>query len=251
MKKMLRSSLSSFFYFGGRLFGQVPAGTRILCYHRVSDDDKGCLTVPVSNFSEQMQHLAQQGYRTVSLGDVLAGNAGEKSVVVTFDDGYLDNYENAFPVMKSFGFKGMIFCVTGWIGDDPCLGLEEIREMQRAGFEFGAHTQSHAHLRSLDPEGKRREIAGAKKKMEDQLGRPCEFFCYPYGEYDNESVKAVKEAGYRGACSNIPGANKGRYPYLLRRTEIAGEDTLDDFKKKLAGAFDLLHSGLHWVRGRA
>jgi peptidoglycan/xylan/chitin deacetylase (PgdA/CDA1 family) len=249
--KTLRSSLTSAVYHGTRFLGGKRNGVRILCYHRVNDIGRDYLTVPVLSFGLQMKFLYQEGYRTVSLDSFLAGKADEKSVVITFDDGYQDNYEQAYPILREFGFTASIFCVTDCINTEGYLTVEDIRRMSADGFEFGSHTVSHPHLSRLNSEEKWFEISNSKKQLENLVQKKVDFFCYPYGEYDQESVQLVQAAGYLGACSNHPGANaKKMNPYLLKRTEIASTDTLHDFEKKMAGAYDWLHQGLHWVRGK-
>lgn len=251
--KAIWNWVRDFFYLTAKITGAGAAGVRILCYHRVNSLMKNYLTVSNENFREQMSWLADQGYKTISLSDLLAGNlAGERSVVITFDDGYEDNYRNAFPAMRPYGFTGTVFAVAGCIEAKDYLSVPQIREMAGAGFTFGAHTVNHVHLKMISSEAKRREIFQSKELVAKASGRPCESFCYPYGEYDRESVQLVSEAGFSSACSNIPGANrKITNPFLLKRTEISGGDTLDDFSKKIAGACDLLHAGLHLIRRRA
>ena len=122
--------------------------------------------------------------------------------------------------------------------------------MRRSGFEFGSHTLTHPELTSLNMASQWREISGSKEELEKALDAPCEFFCFPYGRYDSEALCLVRASGYLGACTNIPGVNQKVNPYLLRRTEISGFDTLEEFIKKMAGAYDLMHQTLHWVRGR-
>lgn len=247
---MLRSSLSSLIYYGAQWLGREETGVRILCYHRVNDRVENYITVSVREFRNQMRFLAQAGYHTASLRDLVEGRTGPKSVVITFDDGYGDNYEQAFPILKEYGFTAAIFCIAEAIGLAGYLTKEHILELHQAGFEFGSHTLSHPHLPQISSADKWREINGSKKLLEEVLGFPVGFFCYPYGEWEPESVHLVEKAGYRGACTNLPGSNEKIDPFFLRRTEIAASDTVDDFKKKLAGAYDLVHQGLHWMRGR-
>ena len=258
MNHFLRRSLSSFIYAGINLFGQKPANSvRILCYHRINGEGKDYLDVSCTNFKIQMEFLKQEGYQTVSLHDVVTHSVSvvQRPVVITFDDGYRDNYENAFPIMKSFGFTGTVFLVTDKIGKDDFLTLDQIQEMKRSGFEFGSHTSSHMELPNLSYEEKEREIVKSKSELEKKLGEPVNFFCYPKGLYDSDSLKLVQTAEYLAACSNRPGSNfiasrNGRFnPYLLKRTEIASHDSLSDFKKKLAGAYDWIHQALHALRG--
>ena len=252
MKQTLRSSVSSVIYHGNRFLGPKNSGTRILCYHKVNDEKKDYLTVSTSQFEEQMRILSEEGYRTIGLRDLVRGPEIDlsKSIVITFDDGYRDNFEHAFPILTKFGFSATVFCIAKRVGEPGYLTREEIREMHFAGFEFGSHTLSHPHLPEQSIDRKWWEIFGSKRFLEELLGFKCDWFCYPYGEYDRETVHLVERAGYRGACSNRPGANKRLKPYLLRRTEISGFDSLYDFQKKVAGAFDLLHQSLHWTRGK-
>lgn len=253
---LLRSSLSSLIYYSARWLGQKEKGVRILCYHSVSDEKKKYTTVPIQNFKDQIRFLSEEGYHTIGLNELIGGRLDEKSIVITFDDGYQNNYDNAFPVMKQFRFKGVVFCIAEKIGTEGYLNVGQIREMVEEGFEFGSHSLSHPELTALRSQEKEREIIGSKQHLEKELGVEIDFFCYPKGLYDEEVIEWVKKAGYYGACSNIPGTNEeGKNgqkinPYLLKRTEISSTDTLDDFKKKIAGAYDLMHKALHAVRGR-
>ena len=250
--KTLRSSLSSAIYHGTRLLGGKQKGLRILCYHKVNDTDQNYMTVSTEHFKAQMKFLSQQGYRTISLASFLAGKADEKNIILTFDDGYRDNHDYAYPILMEFGFSASIFCVAERMNTEDYLTSENIRQMSLDGFEFGSHTISHPHLTQLKSEEKQFEISNSKKRLEDLIQKQVDFFCYPYGEYDQESVLLVEQSGYLGACSNRPGENgKKIEPYLLKRTEIGSNDSLYDFEKKMSGAFDLIHQGLHWVRGRA
>src|SRR3990167_560740 len=251
MKRMLRNLISNAFYRFNVLRGVTHKGVRILCYHRVNEISGDYLTVPYQNFEMQMHHLAKARYRTVGLENILKGEMTGREIVVTFDDGYLDNYEYAFSVMRKYGFVGTIFCVLDHIGKADYLGLDHICEMAQSGFSFGCHTKTHPHLPEIGIDQKGIEIVQAKKALEDLTGLPIQYFCYPYGEFDPESVSVVKEAGFFGVCTNIPGANRAIDAFRLERTKISPEDSIDDFRKKLAGGFDFMHRALHAVRGRS
>ncbi len=251
MKTALRSVVSSTVYWTQCLLGRKDTGTRILTYHRVNDEERDYLSVPISDFRSQMKFLAEGQFKVISLKEFIQQGPRENTVVLTFDDGYRDNYKNAFPLLKAFEFPATIFCVADRIGEELYLKEVEIQEMFRAGIDFGSHTLSHPHLSVLKKEDKRREIEQSRQGLEKRIGASPHFFCYPYGEYDLESIRFVKESGYAGACTNDPGSNQEVNAFTLKRTEISAFDTPEDFRKKLAGAYDLVHKSLHWVRGRS
>ena len=252
--RFLRSTLSSLIYYGGRIGKGTDPGVRILCYHNVNDHEKKYTTVSVSNFKSQMEFLSQEEYQTLSLKDLLLDQENGhllKKIVITFDDGWGDNYEHAFPILKRLGFKATIFLIADRIGEPDYLTREQIDEMYRYGIQFGSHTLSHPDLTALSENDQQNEIVNSRKKLEDQFHFKVDFFCYPSGLYNQTSVQIVRKAGYLGACSNSPGSNRnGQETALLKRTEIGNQDTLFDFEKKIAGAYDLIHQGLHWLRGK-
>lgn len=233
-----------------------PAGNsrsvRVLCYHRVRPE-QDYLSVMPEDFEAQMKHLAGLGYQSASLGKLLSGDVEAPSLVLTFDDGFADNFELAYPIMKNYGFTATVFCVADKMDTPGYLNRSQVLAMMKDGFEFGAHTLSHPHLPKIDAEAKKTEILKSKTALEAWTGKTFEYFCYPYGEYDSECLQILKGSDFRAACSNIPGANRPgrvRNPFLVKRTEISGFDTLEDFDLKLAGAYDVLHQILHAVRGR-
>jgi len=265
----IRRILGTIIYFIQTVLGLRPKGMRILCYHSVNEVSMGYLTVMVENFKQQMKYLASKGYKTVTLSEYLMASVpfDKKTIIITFDDGYEDNYRFAFPIMKEYNFKGTIFCcvnailkerttpaVFDYTQGDSFLTLEQVRVMSDYGFEFGSHAVTHPHLPQITRREKHDEIFRSKIELEKAIRRPVEIFCYPFGEYDNESIELLKEAGYLGACSNRPGANKfssrSKNQYRLKRTEIGVTDTFFEFEKKLAGAYDILYKILHYVRGR-
>jgi len=289
VKKMIswsRRSLGAGVYLCQKTLKMKAGGVRILCYHKVGDQEPGYMNVLTLEFRRQMEFLKAEGYQTIGLADLMDtvaapksdGNGGrpeertpsisipDRAVIITFDDGFRNNFDQAFPILKKMGFKAVIFCTSAAV-DNPKFSLEspnfnereefltqsQIREMTDYGIEIGSHTRSHPRLPQLGNAQKRDEILGSKTDLEEKLSRKIQFFCYPYGEYDEETVKLVREAGYSAACSNIPGGNRigdELNPYLLKRTEISGFDDLDEFEKKLHGAYDGLHAMLHWMRGR-
>lgn len=226
----------------------------ILMYHRVEDIAPGSdlypgMTMSARLFDAQMAHLAQGGFRCLSLGEVLRCDRGEmeappRAVSITFDDGYLDNYTNAWPILEKYGFSATIFLVAEKIGTandwdssdapPPLMSTGEILEMRRAGIEFGSHTLSHASLTSVSDDEMRRQISVSRKRLEDELGESVQFFSYPYDQVDAEVASMVAESGYAGAC----GTSSLDYgPFNLWRIECLGTDSMAQFRRKASGAY--------------
>lgn len=238
----------------GKLFGKKD-GVRILTYHRVNDyhpEDR--LSVSVNIFKKQMQYLKENGYKTITLEDYIVNKYDDsKIIVLTFDDGYADNFEFAIPVLKELYFTATIFIVTGLVGTenttkryryaqsdvDRIMTWDEVKMLREDGFEIGSHTVSHPYLDKVDDNKAKQEIFGSNC---DPDGNIFNTFCYPAGKYTSNCVKMVKNAGYIGAVTTCPGDNfPSDDPFLLTRTEISGFDTMDIFKLKIEGAFDLPH----------
>lgn len=235
-----------------RVVGGIPA----LMYHKVGDPPKGSrlakLWVTTAEFRRQMEYLKSHGYTSMTftqLRDVEQGKRplAAKPVLVTFDDGYENNYTNAYPILKELGMKGNIFLVYETIGahnrwHDPktepwidMLTWDQVKEMQDSGvIELGSHTMRHRHLPSISLEDARWEIFESKRRLEDTLGREVVGFAYPYGAgaYDAPIRALAREAGYRYDF----GIKQGISPWPwdaasgpLKRLFIRGDDSMLDF----------------------
>ena len=232
--------------------GHRWSGVRILGYHRISDEPD-VLSVHPDRFRAQVEQVVASGAVPVSLDDALdrldRGDE-ERAVVVTFDDGYLDNLEAAAPVLREHGVPATIFLPTAiidgeerfhWYEDPPpALGWGHVRALEAEGLiGFGAHTRTHPRLPHVDDERACEEIAGSKRELEERLGRPVTTFCYPAGLYGERDARLVREAGYRAGVTCDPGVNDAETPReTLRRTLVYWEDADADFALKLAGHLD-------------
>jgi len=264
MKRLLRNALSEVSYRAIRLSGATHGGLRVLMYHRVSDQHAGDrMCVPVARFADQMQHLKERGFRSVSLAQVvewLGGGAAlhERSIAITFDDGYADNFLRAVPAMAQHGFTGAFFIPTGFTegkkrpatdhADDQPMTWAQLRELLGSGHEIGAHSITHRKLTLISPVELLQEVRGSKEALEQHLPVRIDFFCYPAGAYNADVKRAVQAAGYHGAVTVAPGANRpGTDPFELLRTEVSAFDSMWDFEKKLAGAYDWMHTAVQSV----
>jgi len=252
----------------GRLGRPGSRSLRILYYHSVSDAPIRSSVSP-SAFAAQIDYLVLSGYRLLSLSEGVQRLASrtplpDKSVVITLDDGFRDNYEQALPILARLDAPATVFLTVAYIGTDSLptltrtdflprpLSWEQVKEMRQCGVEFGSHTMTHPMLSRIPVDRARREIVDAKRRMEEILGVPVALFCYPRGDYDGTVKRIVREEGHVAACTTMPGLNGwGSDLWALRRTYVSRRDTLGEFAKKVAGGYDLMQrAALSWHRLR-
>jgi peptidoglycan/xylan/chitin deacetylase (PgdA/CDA1 family) len=186
----------------------------ILKYHHVGNRREPFglrrLWISTERFEEQMAFLASHGYRTLTLSECIPYFAAhnpipKRSVVLTFDDGFTNFREYAFPILKRYGFSASVFVVTGEVGgksrwdrgwEFPLMGWEEICHLNQMGVDIGSHTVSHPHLTQLPQTEALDELTRSRDVLETKLNRPVNTLLYPYGD-TNSSVEALAEkAGY-------------------------------------------------------
>lgn len=215
----------------------------ILNYHKV-DILNHALSVSPQEFEEQMEYLYNNGYHSIAPDQLLAHlkegkQLPDKPIMITFDDGYLDNYTNAYPILKKYNFNATIFIITNLIGqDNRFMSWDQIREMQQYGIVFGSHTANHKSLTSLTPEQVMNELSQSRDEMMRQLGKTPKYFAYPTGTYSGEIEEMVRSAGYKAAFTieyGQVGADSDLY--LLQRIPIfKGQKTFRSFFIRLNGA---------------
>ncbi|MEW6088056.1 MAG: polysaccharide deacetylase family protein [bacterium] len=234
-------------------FWRLPdKGIPVLMYHMVSREKPGSkinkLRVPPDKFAKQMQFLREKGYKSISSSDLInyfeTGKINiDKPVLITFDDGYQDNYINAFPILKEFGCKAIFFIVTDFISEESLwniedkerlLNWEEIKEMIKEGMEFGSHTISHPLLVNYPREKLFNEIGFSKRNLEKVLNTEIKCFSYPFGKFDEETKKVVQKCDYKAAFSTKMGkVDLNSDIYSLSRILVRGDETLFDFYLQL------------------
>ena len=233
----------------------MSARINILMYHQIGDfapmRTHRATYCDHRRFAVQMAYLARFSYRVLSMDEVLACVHGEmpvppRAVALTFDDGYENFYEYAFPELERHGFPAMVYLISGMLGKSagwfaadgrdtpPLLSAARIRDLRRAGVDFGSHSVSHRKLARVGPAIIRDEVVRSKIALEDLLGEEVRHFCYPYGSHDLRTMAAVAEAGYLTAttCMRAP-AGPADDPLALPRKAISHGDNLLGFMWRL------------------
>ncbi len=183
-------------------------------------------------FEEQLSYLKNNEYSAISLDELAHeiedGKAPPKQVILTFDDGWHNQYKYAFPLLKKYNMIGVFFIYTNPIGKKHFLTWDEIKEMSAAGMTIGDHTLSHPYLKTISMDAIKKEITNSKKIIEDNIGKPVLHFASPFG-YTNEKIMTlVKEAGYETARTTHKGIYHSKND-ILRLTGILVSDNFDDF----------------------
>jgi peptidoglycan/xylan/chitin deacetylase (PgdA/CDA1 family) len=229
-----------------------------LAYHSVHPDGPRYLSVTPDHFESHLEVLRSQGYASGTHADLVALGRGERLrrrlVFLTFDDGYMDSYTEAWPLLRGYGFTGTIFLPERYVGGRALdwRGVEgeaesfprvmrsmswaEVEEMAECGMEFGSHTATHAHLPALPDEELHQELRESRRAIGDRLGR-CDLLAYPYGEWDLRVALAAAAVGYAFAFT-LPPARRGTTTALsIPRLSIDHRDGVDRFRRKLTPVF--------------
>lgn len=221
------------------------SGTPILMYHQVGSHRPGSALnkwrVREEDFSWQLDALAHRGYRCIALRELFeAPPAGRRRAVLTFDDGYRGVITRALPALLARGFSATVFVVAerlggvnDWDGETPgeeLLSADEIRALHAKGIEIGSHGASHRALTRLPDVELSREVAGSRDTLERLVGAPVTSFCYPFGDFDDRVVEAVRAAGYRAATVIRGGISRDSSdPFRLKRISVRSTNTRLDF----------------------
>ena len=220
---------------------EISAGPKVLVlnYHQVKNDFNP-LAIKPNDFSTQMAYLINNGYVPITPDELEAGLSGEltlpdKPVLITFDDGYDDNYLNAFPILKGYGIRATIFVVPAFVGKKNYLNWEQIKEMSDNGISIQSHTLNHTKLEELPDDEIRSELLNSKLALEENIGKPVNFLAYPTGTYNLHIAGIAKDVGYKGAYTiKYGGVDLGSNMYALERVPIfQTENTMKDFYSRI------------------
>ncbi|CAG7839741.1 xylanase deacetylase [Clostridium novyi B str. ATCC 27606] len=211
----------------------------VIMYHSIKYEKGNGVRLPKEKFEEQMKYLKEHNYSTLTMDelyDFLKNNKKipKKAVVLTFDDGYKDNYDTAYPILKKYGFKATLFVITNCIGTGEYLTVDQLKEMDKNGFDVESHTTNHEKLTEFSYEDQYKIFLESKQNLERLLNKKVKYIAYPYGKYDNQSIKAAEDVGYKLAVTtHCKWSNKKEGIYTISRVGISGKHHTDKFIKKI------------------
>lgn len=231
--------------FEGKTLKYNDKSIPVLMYHSIEREvlpngQLNELRVPKEIFREQMKYLKDNGFTTLTIAEAykfLAKNEGvpEKSIVITLDDGYVDNYTNAYPILKEFGFNATVFVITGVVDKDPnYMTSVQLKELEANGIEIQPHTVNHEKLSELSYDKQLATLKESKEFVEKLLNKRADCIAYPYGMYNDNTIKAAKEAGYTmGLTTNGKWSGKEDGILTLDRVYISSLRDFANFKERV------------------
>lgn len=218
----------------------VKLNIPVLMYHSISNHPTNLLCVSPTQFEKQLLTLIKGGFTPITASEL--ASAYEKGTplpdhpfLITFDDGYADNYTHAFPILKKYKAKATIFVITRTINHGSYLSWNQIKEMENSGLvDIQSHTMNHLNLTSLTAKQIRNELNNSRTILEQKLNKPVETLCYPAGKYNQHVLTYLKESGYKMAFTTKTGlANYAKQgPFELHRIRVFPNQSLSFILKK-------------------
>jgi peptidoglycan/xylan/chitin deacetylase (PgdA/CDA1 family) len=188
--------------------------------------------LPVDKFRSQMMYLAEHNFEPLTVDGLVNGRevGDEKGIVITFDDGWYDNYVNAFPILQEIGISATIFVATGLVGQNEYLGWRELKQMSSWGVSIQSHTVSHKPLTELRVSDLEKELDASKKTLEDRLKTEINHLSAPHGMINKRVIAAARDVGYTSICTSEPGfKHRCSEPAILKRFNVPSGLSLPQF----------------------
>ncbi|EKQ52259.1 MULTISPECIES: polysaccharide deacetylase family protein [unclassified Clostridium] len=215
-------------------------GVPVLYYHSINESADNEVTMTPEMLKKQLQYIKDQGYITLTISelkDYLLKDAPipKNSIVITFDDGYMDNYRNAFPILKNLNMVATIFCITSNLDGSYYLSKDAISEMSHYGIDIESHTVTHPKLNKLTYDDQLKELSESKKTLESITGKEVTSIAYPFGNFNDDTIKAAKTAGYTlGFTTNRGLSDRNDNPLKLDRIYVSSKYNMETFKEILS-----------------
>ncbi len=224
----------------------------VLNYHKV-DETPISLSVSPADFAAQLRYLLENDFNVININQFYDGLTGQKelpknAVLITFDDGYKDNYTNAFPILRQLNLPATIFVITDFVGQKNYVTWDDLREMAVGGISVESHTKTHNSLTDLTDEALKEELRASKERIKKELAKDADFLAYPTGAYNLHIAGLVKDAGYKAAFTVKYGnADGDSNLYAVERVPIFHtEDTMKSFRERIS--YTPLFSGNGWEK---
>jgi len=227
------------------LYAKAQYVVPVIMYHNIDEHSAASrLSVSPESFRRQMNFLKSHKYNVVKLEDLVGmlkkNKLPSKTIAITFDDGYENNYTNAYPILKKLGLQATIFIIPAMIGTDGYLKWSQVIEMSESGFiEIGSHTMTHPWLPTQPKENLDIEIRGSKSAIESRLNKEASSFSYPLGGFNKDVREKVMEAGYKIAVATNPGKKYPKHDlFAMKRLRISStSDNLFVFWFEITGFY--------------
>lgn len=229
--------------FDGISLTSEDIGVPILYYHSVLPDSEVTtpneVTISPEKLRQELQIVKDLGYTTLTLSELnnyLYDNMPipEKSIVITFDDGYTDNYVHAFPILKELDMKATIFMIASQLDSGYYMSSTQLKEISDYGIDIGSHTNHHVYLDTLSYDEQLKEMKDSKEKLEKVLGKKVISIAYPYGNYNEDTKKAATASGYALGFTTNRGLDKRKSNKVeLERIYVSSTYSLETFKERL------------------
>jgi len=222
---------------------RILKGIPVLMYHSIREDN-GYLSVSPSDFEQQIKYLLHKGYQNILPQDLLGKDLSyDRKIMITFDDGFKDNYTVALLIFKKYNFTAAVFVITGQINSPGKLTAEEINSLEENGWLIANHFDSHHDLTELKSEEISQDFEIARQKLSQLLinKETANIVSYPHSRYNEKVIEAVKKAGVIMAFN---GGNRyfrqGDSLFSISRIEISQRVSFLKFKLILSPSFDLI-----------
>lgn len=225
--------------FDGLPLKDNSVGVPVLYYHSIQKSGENELMMDPKLFRSHLQWLKDNGYTSLTMEEFYNyikynTQVPEKSVVITFDDGYIDNYTNAMPIINEFDFDTTIFMVSDFVGNPNFLTESQLKELEKNKINIESHTANHLELAKLPKEKQREELQQSKDSLNNLLDEKIEYVAYPYGSYNDDTKNITREIGYKMGFSTDSGWASGDDDlFSIPRVYLSDFYDLDEFIRRV------------------
>ncbi|WP_454052736.1 polysaccharide deacetylase family protein [Clostridium sp. Marseille-Q7071] len=225
--------------FDGLPLKDNSVGVPVLYYHSIQKSGENELMMDPELFRSHLQWLNNNNYTSLTMEEFynyIKYNTPvpEKSVVITFDDGYIDNYTNAMPIINEFDFDTTIFMVSDFVGNPNFLTESQLKELEKNKINIESHTANHLYLAKLPKEKQKEELQQSKDRLDNLLNEKIEYVAYPYGSYNDDTKNITREIGYKMGFSTDSGWASGDDDlFSIPRVYMSDFYDLDEFIRRM------------------